>query len=143
MSKPRSVPPDDGVLALEILRASARLTQRIGQVLSKLELTHVMAGGLWAVTDDPAGMPMKRLADALACDRSNATLVAARLEAAGLAERVTDPDDRRVRVLRLTPAGRRKRKQLVTAIGAASGLAELGDKGRRALADALVPLLDG
>ncbi|QGN34620.1 MarR family winged helix-turn-helix transcriptional regulator [Microlunatus sp. Gsoil 973] len=137
----RQSAPDDGALALDILRASVRLTARIGDLLSGLGLTQVMAGGLWAVTDEPTGTPMKQLAEVLACDRSNATLVAAKLEAAGLAERVTDPTDRRVRVLRLTPAGTAKRRELVSAIGAASGLHRLDDTGRRALAEALAQVL--
>ena len=144
-------PVADATEASAALRGLAHATRQfadpadtypvIGDLLSGLGLTQVMAGGLWAVTDEPTGTPMKQLAEVLACDRSNATLVAAKLEAAGLAERITDPTDRRVRVLRLTPAGTAKRRELVSAIGAASGLHRLDDTGRRALAEALAQVL--
>lgn len=51
-------------------------------------------------------MAMSDLADRLLCDASNVTGIIDRLEARGLVERHPDPDDRRVRRLVLTPAGR-------------------------------------
>jgi hypothetical protein len=41
----------------------------------------------------------------------------------------------------LTPEGTAKRRELVSAIGAASGLNRLDDTGRRALAEALAQVL--
>jgi len=51
-------------------------------------------------------LSMGELADRLLCDASNVTGIVDRLEARGLVERQPDPDDRRVRRLVLTPAGR-------------------------------------
>ena len=51
-------------------------------------------------------LSMGELADRLFCDASNVTGIVDRLEARGLVERQADPDDRRVRRLVLTDAGR-------------------------------------
>jgi DNA-binding MarR family transcriptional regulator len=48
---------------------------------------------------------MRELADAWACDASNATWIIDRLEARGLAERRSKPGDRRVKLVVLTPVG--------------------------------------
>jgi DNA-binding MarR family transcriptional regulator len=48
---------------------------------------------------------MSRLADGMNCEASNLTGLVDRLESRRLVERRPDPDDRRVRVLALTPAG--------------------------------------
>jgi DNA-binding MarR family transcriptional regulator len=52
---------------------------------------------------------MSRLAETLACDRSNVTGLVDRLESRGLVCRLPSPDDRRLKVLDLTPAGARLR----------------------------------
>jgi DNA-binding MarR family transcriptional regulator len=52
---------------------------------------------------------MSRLAETLACDRSNVTGLVDRLESRGLICRLASPDDRRLKVLDLTPAGARLR----------------------------------
>lgn len=51
-------------------------------------------------------LSMGELADRLFCDASNVTGIVDRLEARGLVERQPDPDDRRVRRLVLTDAGK-------------------------------------
>jgi DNA-binding MarR family transcriptional regulator len=54
-------------------------------------------------------IPMRRLAEALACDASNVTGLVDRLESRGLVCRKASHEDRRVKVLELTPAGVRLR----------------------------------
>src|SRR6266700_3935790 len=54
-------------------------------------------------------LPMSRLADTLSCDASNVTGLVDRLESRGLVRRRSSPQDRRVKVLQLTPAGARLR----------------------------------
>jgi DNA-binding MarR family transcriptional regulator len=61
-----------------------------------------------ALTD--AGRSMGDLAGALLCDASNVTQLVARLEAGGLVTRRADPEDRRVKRVAITPAGRRVRR---------------------------------
>jgi DNA-binding MarR family transcriptional regulator len=58
-------------------------------------------------------VPMSRLAEVLSCDASNVTGLVDRLEARGLLERRPSPDDRRVKVLDLTPAGARLRGEML------------------------------
>ena len=54
-------------------------------------------------------LPMSRLADTLSCDASNVTGLIDRLESKGLIRRQPSPQDRRLKVLDLTPAGARLR----------------------------------
>src|SRR3954447_18724028 len=82
--------------------------------------------------------PMGELAKQLACDNSNVTWITDRLEERGLVTRTQAPHDRRVRLLVLTPKGRRLRE----AIGARRAdppavIAELSRADQRALRDIL------
>ena len=54
-------------------------------------------------------IPMGHLAETLACDASNVTGLVDRLEAKGLIRRHPSAEDRRLKVLELTPAGIRLR----------------------------------
>ncbi len=58
-------------------------------------------------------MPMGKLAGAMACDASNVTGLVDRLESRGLVCRHADASDRRVKVLKLTPAGVRLRSTVI------------------------------
>jgi DNA-binding MarR family transcriptional regulator len=57
-------------------------------------------------------MPMGELAKVLVCDNSNVTWITDRLEDRGLVERRPDARDRRVKLLVLTPEGRRVREEI-------------------------------
>ena len=67
----------------------------------------------------------RELAGFLGCDASNVTGIVDRLEALGLAERRIDPEDRRVRQVVLTDAGRARRDDLYDRISRGSPLARL------------------
>lgn len=56
--------------------------------------------------------PMRFAAEAMRCDASYITHIADDLESLGLAERSTDPDDRRVKQMTLTAKGRRLHRKL-------------------------------
>ena len=56
---------------------------------------------------------MGRLAETLSCDASNVTGLVDRLESRGLIRRQPSSEDRRVKILHLTPAGSRLRAQLL------------------------------
>src|ERR1700752_3052466 len=58
-------------------------------------------------------LPMGRLADPLGCDASNVTGLVDRLEARGLVRRHPSVEDRRIKVIYLTPAGSRLRATLL------------------------------
>ena len=92
---------------------SASLDHEVRQVLAGLDLSASASGLLWML--DPARPPLRlrEIARALDCDPSNVTLIGDKLQRAGLVTRQAHPDDRRSRVLALTPAGRRLRERLL------------------------------
>ena len=78
---------------------------------------------------------MSALAERKLCDPSSVTSLVKRLEHAGLVQRVVDPHDRRARLVRLTPKGRRLRARLQQRLAdAQSVLDDLTDQQRHALA---------
>jgi DNA-binding MarR family transcriptional regulator len=78
--------------------------------------------------------PMNRLAGALSCDASNVTGLVDRLESRGLVRRRASADDRRVKVVDLTPTGSRLRAQLLERMTAQEHpLSRLSARDRRAL----------
>ena len=92
--------------------------------------------------DEPKAMG--ELAKVLACDSSNVTWITDRLEGRGLVERRAAEHDRRVKLLVLTPEGRRLRDRIETRLAEApppiAGLSQadqqsLRDILRRAAAD--------
>lgn len=78
---------------------------------SELELSPVQCHVLHLMKPDQP-IAMGRLAETLACDASNVTGLVDRLESRGLIARRASADDRRVKVLVLTPTGSRLRAQL-------------------------------
>jgi DNA-binding MarR family transcriptional regulator len=88
-------------------------------------------------------LPMSRLADRLSCDASNVTGLVDRLESRGLVRRAPSPLDRRVKVLQLTPAGARRRAQLLRQkAGGALPLSRLSLDEQRTLVKILEALVD-
>src|ERR1700749_1485246 len=86
-------------------------------------------------------IPMRQLAETLACDASNVTGLVDRLESRGLVRRRPSPADRRVRVLDLTPTGVRLRDVLVARIASPPPtLARLTAEERQALVRILTRL---
>lgn len=94
----------------EVAGSAALKTRR---VLDEFGLNETSAGVLWML--DPAAPPatMRELARRLGCDPSNVTLISRGLEQAGLAERRSNPDDGRSRLLSLTEAGLELRDRLL------------------------------
>jgi MarR family transcriptional regulator, organic hydroperoxide resistance regulator len=80
---------------------------------SELDLHPAQAGALLQL-ESP--LPMHELASLLACDNSNVTGLVDRLEARDLVARQASSDDRRVKRVVLTPAGRRLRRQLLARV---------------------------
>jgi DNA-binding MarR family transcriptional regulator len=69
-----------------------------------------MAALKWLDPETP--VPMRELANALCCDNSNVTGIIDRLEDRGLVERRPGEHDRRVKMLCVTPEGRRVRERI-------------------------------
>jgi len=88
-------------------------------------------------------LPMGRLADTLACDASNVTGLVDRLEARGLVQRRPSADDRRVKVIELTPTGSRLRADLLRRMtGGSLPLSRLSPTQQRTLVKILESLVD-
>lgn len=81
-------------------------------VLDRLGLTPAESRSLTSL-DPKAGRSMRTLADEWMCDPSNATWLVDRLEHQGLAKRVAQDGDRRVKAVVLTPKGKRVRRELL------------------------------
>ena len=88
-------------------------------------------------------VPMGRLAETLSCDASNVTGLIDRLESRGLVQRRLSAEDRRVKVLQLTPTGSRLRAQLLRRMtGRSLPLARLSLDEQRTLVKILEALVD-
>ena len=85
------------------------------KVLSRLGLTGLSPNDAKALfsLQPGVGKPMGTLAGEWTCDASNATWMVDRLEERGLAERRSVPDDRRVKLVVLTPLGVKTRQKLM------------------------------
>jgi DNA-binding MarR family transcriptional regulator len=82
------------------------------EIQQKLGLTPNDSRALFTL-DKGAGKPIGVLAAQWRCDPSTATWLVDRLEQAGLAERVSSPMDRRVKLVRLTPKGAAATEELM------------------------------
>jgi MarR family transcriptional regulator, organic hydroperoxide resistance regulator len=131
---------DDGELIRLLLQTASALSGRVTGTLQDLSLTAPAAAALWTLPGDGSGLPLKELSARLGCDRSNATLLSERLEAAGLAKRAVHPSDKRVRVLALSKAGQRAREELMSSIAAQSGIGQITPAERQALGEILTRL---
>jgi DNA-binding MarR family transcriptional regulator len=92
-----------------LLEMVHRVQDVVSLVADRYELTPQQVG-LLRVLDTP--MSMRVFAEDLSCDPSNVTGLVDRAERLGLVERVSDPLDRRVRMLTLTAKGRKIRSRV-------------------------------
>ena len=107
---------------------------------SELDLHPAQAGALLQLATP---LPMHELADMLACDNSNVTGLVDRLEARGLVTRKPSAEDRRVKHVVLTAAGRRMRSRVLDRVGEpAAGLSRLSGPEQRQLRDMLRRVID-
>ncbi|QDY76618.1 MarR family winged helix-turn-helix transcriptional regulator [Streptomyces qinzhouensis] len=105
-------------------------------------LTIAQAKVLALLTKEP--LPMRRLADRMACEPSNITGIIDRLELRGLVERHPDPHDRRVKYAAATDEGAEMTGRLCRSLQAAftrEPLAGLSPMERVVLRDLLKRLL--
>lgn len=119
-----------------LVELADRLRAFMDAVAADEGLTGPQAHALMTL-DEP--MHMSALAERKLCDPSSVTSLVKRLERAGLVQRVVDAGDRRARLVRLTPKGRRLRTRLQERLaGADRVLDDLSDTERRALAGLFV-----
>lgn len=94
------------------------------------DLTVAQARALLALE---GAAPMRSLAEHLRCDASYVTGIADHLERRGLVSRAAQAGDRRVKLLQLTPDGRRLRSTLQARMLETSPVMVALDAGERAL----------
>jgi DNA-binding MarR family transcriptional regulator len=82
------------------------------RLLAQLRLTPNDVRALTEL-DGASGRTMRSLAEEWGCDASNATWIVDRLEKRGLVERRSKPGDRRAKLVVLSGAGIKARKQLL------------------------------
>lgn len=96
----------DCCLCLHMQRAARNLARIFDDALRPLDLTNGQFSLLMSL-NRPQPAPMKAVASLLAMDRTTLTAALKPLERRGLVTIAQDPDDRRSRLLALTPAGDR------------------------------------
>lgn len=94
----------DTCLCLSVQRAARRLARRFDTALRPFGLTNGQFS-LMVALNQPAPPPIGRLAPFLGMDPSTLTAAVKPLARRGLLEIEPDPEDRRSRLLRITPAG--------------------------------------
>jgi DNA-binding MarR family transcriptional regulator len=96
----------DNCLCLHVQRAARALARRFDEALRPLDLTNGQFSLLMSL-NRPSPPGMGAVASLLAMDRTTLTAALKPLERRGLVAVTVDPDDRRGRLMALTPAGRR------------------------------------
>ena len=97
----------------EVVGALLEMAKQTHEVVVAVAARHDLTAqqvGLLRLLDKPVSM--RAFAEELSCDPSNVTGLVDRVERLGLVDRVPDPDDRRIRMLTLTPNGRRLREEI-------------------------------
>lgn len=104
---PGDEPPDEALVGL-FLSVIARMRHHLSERSAEFDLSAPQAMALMKLVEPKS---MRALADEMACDASKVTGIVDRLEARGLVERQVVPEDRRVKRLVLTEAGRRLQRR--------------------------------
>jgi DNA-binding MarR family transcriptional regulator len=126
-------------LSTRLFRVIDRMRSDFAELAGEFGLTPLQARTLLQL-EEPE--PMRALAEHLACDPSNVTGIADRLEASGLVERVAGAD-RRVKLLQLTSDGTALRRRLAQRVAVGSTVtAKLSAAERRTLSELLDRLLE-
>jgi len=126
-----------GELARQLMSVSLWTARHHDPLFERLGLTAPTARALLQLPPH-AAVPTRYLAGRLKCDPSNVTGVVDRLEKAGLVQRGSAREDRRVKTLALTPAGRELRDAMYAAIASdMPALSGLTDDELRSLLDLL------
>lgn len=111
-----AVPDDPAREAWELLFALfLEIRGHMVTACAEVDLTPAQ-GRLLHYLDPERPVPMAELASVNSCDASNITGLVDKLEARGLIARAPHPDDRRVKMIVVTPAGARLRAQLLELI---------------------------
>jgi DNA-binding MarR family transcriptional regulator len=113
IEKPREIPEtvlERGIAAITGL--AGLLRGDVERATANTELSQPMAIALGRLTQLPDQSTVGALARSLACNMGNLSGTLDRLEEAGCVERIVGPADRRARLIRVTPKGRRLKAQM-------------------------------
>jgi DNA-binding MarR family transcriptional regulator len=140
----RAVPPVRRVLMALARRLFQICTTATAEVLGPDDLTPLQYAVIAYVEGEP-DIDQNGLAARLGVDRNNASLLVEQLEAKRLIERRVNSADRRARLLRVTPSGKRLYRRLMPAVFAAQErlLTLLTPAERQQLLDVLVRVIEG
>lgn len=134
--------PADGQLDRDVCKLVHQFAQTLDvharRVAEELGLTATQVIALRELSEP---ITARELATRMFCEASNATFVLDRLEQQGLIQRRPHPTDRRAKQIVLTPAGRRRRAEVVERMGAQSPLTSLTGTQRESLRDLLRTLV--
>jgi MarR family transcriptional regulator for hemolysin len=103
-------------MTLGLLRLSRAYRVAADQAASAFGLSHATAWPLVVIGRTPEGARPGAVAEAVEIEPSSLVRVIDQLVQAGLVAREEDPQDRRARILRLTPAGRERARALEEAM---------------------------
>jgi len=110
------------------------------EIIRRHGLTPPHGFALTSIVDGP--VRMRDMAEHMKCDASYITAIVDRLEATGLATRLPDAADRRVKVIVLTAKGRRVADELTSALSSPpAALAQLSAADRTELARILAKIV--
>jgi DNA-binding MarR family transcriptional regulator len=140
----RAVPPVRRVLMALARRLFQICTTATAEVLAPEDLTPLQYAVIAYVEGEP-DIDQNGLAARLGVDRNNASLLVEQLEAKRLIERRVNGADRRARLLRVTPRGKRLYDRLMPAVFGAQQrlLTLLTPAEREQLLDVLVRVIEG
>ncbi|TDT95362.1 DNA-binding MarR family transcriptional regulator [Streptomyces sp. 846.5] len=133
-------------LSLEVVDLMANLValfhKEYEEAASARSLTGAQAKVLALLRRGP--MPMRQIAQTMSCEPSNITGIVDRLELRGLVTRQADPDDRRIKRVAATEAGRAASAELRESLNfARAPLAALEPDEREQLRDLLQRIVEG
>lgn len=127
-------------IAMLLVALLGQIQARGAHCANEVGLPSAQAAALYKIE---GGISMRELAARLACDASNVTGITDRLAARGLVERHEDGADRRVKHVRLTPAGMEVRERLEACVESGpSPLRRLSAEQRVTLRDLLRTAID-
>jgi MarR family transcriptional regulator, organic hydroperoxide resistance regulator len=118
-----------------LFEVSARIGHQGKEVAAKHGLSAPAANALWQAGVGEGAPSMRELAALMRTDPARVTALADQLEERGLLERRTDPANRRVKQLVLTPEGARVRQSVMDEVLHGSPLGALTAAERTLIAD--------
>jgi DNA-binding MarR family transcriptional regulator len=101
----KSAPPAADLATL--LHAAWTAQDEVEAELGAIGLSLAKLAALKVLSEAGESLPLTQLAERLSCVKSNITQLVDRLEADGLVQRQSDPNDRRARLATLTGPGRK------------------------------------